>query len=416
MEATFNNDSFFFEIKSDDLEVEKSLTKIISEDAISLSITEEIGNLTTGSLSVLDKSHDYSRIIRNGMKIDISWGYKKFSPLRGLTSSIRTGMKCVVQKPSGSSDESGKTLYNATFYGLEFLNGKQHRQFDTGKRADVISQLMNDLDVDKVFINFEDQNSKVDTENPVVQSESSFSMIGRLAQKWGAIFHLGYMPSGKKAALFVSTSKVKSEPTKNFISSIVGISNRQKDLYYKDGSNSNVRSYTWEQHIGESGQGSNVNVQYINGKVVFIRRIAETRKVVTYRINPAKIQEKYKTKNIKETLALTKNLMSKTEFEEIQWAFDSVEEETAPEGLGFSINVEMLGDPKLTVPLDVRFVRGFPSVFAEANNPLDANKKNEYFVNRTVHKISKAGYFTSLKIVDSFAVNGTSIVQRKNIE
>ena len=412
MEASFNNGSYFFDITSPDLKLTNSVTKLITDDVVQLAISEEIGKLTTGTLTVRDNAHDFSRIFRQGIKFDISWGYKKWDPLQGMLNNIRTGLECVVQTPSGRANESGEVIYTVTFYALEFLSGKQHRVFDTGTKGTLITQLLADMEADEIFISFAQQKDRLDTENSIRQDESSFALLVELSRRWKCHFHIGYKPNGKKAALFIDSNKVKGITAKAYVGKIVNIID--KDLFYNDFDNSNVRSYDWKQHIGESGQGSNIEVRYINGQVVFIRRVAEVGRVTAYKINPGKIAARFQGKNIKETMELTRNLLSTTEFDQVKWAFDAVEESTAPEGLGFTINVKMMGDPRLTVPLSINFKKGFPSVLAEDVNPF--TRVNEYFALKTTHTISKTGYFTDLQIVDSFAVNGTAIAQRQNIE
>jgi len=50
MEISFNNDTYFFNMESQQLKLDKSINKLISNDIISFSITEELGKIVTGNL------------------------------------------------------------------------------------------------------------------------------------------------------------------------------------------------------------------------------------------------------------------------------------------------------------------------------------------------------------------------------
>lgn len=422
----------FFDITSKDLVGQKSVSKLVAKDVILFSIQEEIGKITTGTLNLYDPGWNYSRIFRNGISFEIGWGYRSIPGLGIFKAAApqRTGLRCVCQTPSGAGSENGDNTFSATFYATEFLSGRKHKVFQSGNRYSVITELLNDLgvDQDKQYIDFDSQNDVLTTEKSVRQMASSFAFLYELSREWKTTFHIGYQPNGKKVGLFINTSKIGQGNYEKYLKVLRGIDQRDKEFYYNvptkgiislpsDMNKSNVMSYTWQQHVGDSGQGSNVEVRYDpnSGQVLFIRRIAETKKVITYRINPLKIKQEFKGKDITETTSLLQNMLSKTSFDEVKWAFDAIEETTAPEGLGFSVNLKMPGDPFLTVPLIIKFRDGFPSFLQEGENPFDPNKVNEFFVRKTSHEFSKTGYFTTVEVVDSFAQNGSAIAQTDNI-
>ena len=59
MEVSFNNDTFFFNIECAQLKNDTSVNKLISEDVIEFSLTEEMGKLVSGSLSIHDELGAY---------------------------------------------------------------------------------------------------------------------------------------------------------------------------------------------------------------------------------------------------------------------------------------------------------------------------------------------------------------------
>ena len=157
MEIVFNEDSSFFEIESEDLKAgastkrDKKVTAIIEDDVISFTVNEELGKLTRGSLLMRDEYDVYSRIFRNGMRLNLTWGYKRFSP--GLINgsrgnrSIRTGLKCVIQQPSGGGDANAEKTYSVTFYGSDILAEKKHEITTAGTKFLLITKLMYILDI-----------------------------------------------------------------------------------------------------------------------------------------------------------------------------------------------------------------------------------------------------------------------------
>ena len=153
MEATFKQDTSYFSIDSPDLiglianitdpikkKKAQKVTKLIEDDVLSLSITEELGKITSGSLTVRDNDQIYSKILRNGVRFNLEWGYKKwFKNLVKLKANNknelvgngnRKGLQCIIQKPGGGGDNQGQTTYTMTFFGNEILNDKVYNVYN----------------------------------------------------------------------------------------------------------------------------------------------------------------------------------------------------------------------------------------------------------------------------------------------
>ncbi len=114
-----NKDSSFFTIVSPDIvETEQDLTSKI----ISLTINEEMGRLPYGTLTLYDPTLIYSRILRNGLKLDVTWGYKRWDDSEKSVVLVslntdeisgrreRRGFNAIVSAPSGSGTQDGKLI------------------------------------------------------------------------------------------------------------------------------------------------------------------------------------------------------------------------------------------------------------------------------------------------------------------
>jgi hypothetical protein len=441
METIFKNDSSFFYIESEDIQgaianaelpfkknqnisdlalgkSAQSVTALISNDTQSLTITEELGKITTGTLALKDESHIYSKIFRTGMKFNLTWGYKSWdvqastrakldNPNELLGNGVRKGLRCIIQQPGGGGDNSGTVTYNVTFFANEILNGKEYRRFDFGTYRSVVIQLFSDLDVNDFVIDFRDQNQALSTSRTLRQREGSFKLLLRLATQFKAFMHIGYKQNGEKIGIFIDGYKLDSIAMQRYMNSITGGIGSEKTLFYNDGEKGNVKNYTWQHHIGESGQGSGVNVVIINGQPVFQRFIAEEQKVITYKLNNKKISAKLKNSDSFKKTLFSKNMLNATEFKQVEWAFDEVETVTAPEGIGFSVNCNMMGDPLLMIPLRVIFKGNWPSPLRQDQS---AGSIIKFFLRKATHTFNKAnGYSMTADIADTYTINGSFV-------
>ena len=405
MELGWSNETWFMDITSPDLlGLEKNVSRIINEDFLTFSITEEMAKCTTGTLSVNDNHNFYSRVFRNGMKLKISFGYKKNDLLLGLLlKTWRDNMTAIVSTPSGGGAENGLSTYNITFYSDDVLQRKQKKTFDFGVRFSVLSALFQDLGIFAPLIDYNDSSVAISKKAPVIQWESSFKMLNRLAKEWHCHFQVGYNQAGVKTGMFIDEYKIG---TTGFVyNSAMTFNPLPKELYYNAGSNSNVKSYSWQQHIGESGQGDNVQIRIgVDGKPIFERRVAKGQTVMTYQLNPQKIAAAYaNAKDLTKKTDLFTEFLNARDFEEVKWAFDAVESSTAPQGAGFTVNVEMIGDPNIVPGQQVKFKDGFPSILSQSESPLSPII---YYVLKVTNTMSQRQYTTSLEIVDSYTLNG----------
>ena len=421
MEATYNNGTAFFYIESPDFQSAikgmNSVNKLISQDVISFTITEELGKLTTGSLQMRDPTGVYSRIFRNGLRFNISWGYKSWNQdlqSLGVNSvlprGIRQGLKCVVVTPSGAGGEDGQQTHAVSFMALEALSNARHKVFDSGVRGDVVASAFTDLDITNYIIDFPTKKERLSTRNSVRQSENSFSFLRQIAEKWGAYVLIGHKPNGDKIGLFLDANKTSSTSSNKYTSDVLGIvKTDEKEFYYNSGSKSNVKSYSWAQNIGENGGGDDVQITLVSGKVVTARRVMENQTVTLWRLNEEKLQRHVDgLKTMDEKIQFMNWVKDAKDFKTVSKFFIKTPTTTAPQGEGFTINMACHGDPFLTVMLVCRFKTGFP---VSISSPKDG--VTTFNIKRATHSFSKGDYSTELEIVDSFNLTGSHMYIEK---
>lgn len=413
-ELGWSNGSYFFDVTSQDvLGADQNVTRIINEDAINFSLTEEMGKVTTGAISVNDNHNYYSRIFRNGMRLVLSYGYKKADFFQDvLNNTARSNIHAIIQSPSGGGGNDGLSSFNITYYSNDVLNSKTYKVFDSDTRFTVVTKLMLDLDVVLPVIDFEGGYIPVTKKTPIRQWESSFSLLNRLAKEWNCLFKIAHNQAGVKTAMFIDSNKVKT--TGLAFNGTIIFNPSAKSLYFNTLGKSNVKSYSWQQHIGESGQGDNVSIRIgIDGKPVFERRVAEGQKTITYRLDPSKIEAKYASvKDIGAKTQLFQQFINASDFNEVKWAFTQVETSTAPQGQGFTINVELVGDPTILTGQEVIFAGGFPSILTQTQDGLSPIS---FYVLKATHNINKREYSTSLEIVDSYTLNGSFLQNTREL-
>ena len=411
IELTYNNGTAYFSIESPDfISANKSADKMISEDVISFSITEELGKLISGSLQLRDESGIYSKMFRNGRRFSITFGYKSWNQnlanigINSKTSrGIRQGIRCQVETPSGSGNETGETIYNVTFIGMEFLVGKLNKVYESGTRYDVVSQAMKDAGISQVMIDFEDANTRVTTKDSIMQRESPINFLHDLAKRFKAFFTIYNKPDGTSVGVFINTKKVKSPQLKGIVASTLKITD-EKNLYYNCGQLSNVKSFDWQQHIGESGQGDGVSMQLVEGKMVYTHYVADSSGTVKlYKLNEEKVRKATKSgADIKKSV----EILGAKQFSDVKQYFDPCDSPLAPQGAGFTINVKMHGDPMIFVLLKVYFKGGFPAPLTQT---IDIGGKLQYYVKRVTHTFNKSEFSTDVEIVDTYNLNGSNI-------
>ena len=100
------------------------------------------------------------------------------------------------------------------------------------------------------------------------------------------------------------------------------------------------------------------------------------------------------------------NIANAKTFEEVKRFFDPVDTPLAPQGMGFTANVLMKGDPRLTALTKVVFKNGFPAPLMQE----DSNKAIiKFFIRKVTHTFNKSEYACSVEVVDTYTLTGSFI-------
>lgn len=401
-------DNSFFTVESDDI----ALTdRVISQDIKSITITEKMDGLPTGTLTFNDPSHIYSRIFRTGAPLKISWGYRdqdtspdsliekqiNFDEVTG--SLVRRGLEVFVSSPSGGGSAGGEITYQCNFTAYGFRGGKDSRTFETGSKADVIKKVFDELGVSegKSYINFQNGIDRLGSNRSVRQDETNYRFLTKLAREWRALFQISFTPDGQAAAVFIDPDKIGKIPWAFWTT---GAQGKSHVLGYKD-EISNVISYSWSSNEGESGVGESVQVEFVDGQPVFRRFVAEQETVISYRLIPERIQEAFDQTegDFEDNIQLAQELLSAKDFEEVERFFEPIESTTAPSGYGYRIKAKMLGNPLYCPPNEIKINKGFPDRLG--------GDKSKYYLNTVTHTIDQSGYKMDVEVVDVFTLSPT---------
>lgn len=394
-----------------------------SGDVINLTINEEAQQFVTGSISFLDPSYKYTNDFRPGTKFSINWGYKnrnsnlalqsllQKNPQELTTQGIRRGQNCLVTTPSWSGSEKGEIIYTCGFMGGERENNTGRRKvYTSGTKRNFISQIFTNLGVSDTLINFETMNDNLSAENYQIQNQTDFKFLLMLAYEWRCTFKIGYSQSGQLKGIFVDNIKVGGNETKSFIMDMTGGIGSTKLIEYGIGSNPNVSSWTGKQHIGDNGMGDGVRIDIIDGKPVFTKYVVEAGQVKAYKLNEKKIQD-FANKHSKDSGAIMKNVLKAPNMDATVWETTKVKDfftpelmSTAPQGLGYSGNLEMIGDTGMTPYIELKFGIGFPP-------PLkDPPEITKFICKKVSHNLSSNGYKMSVGFADLItAFNGSQV-------
>jgi hypothetical protein len=404
----FNKDSSFFEIVDSDITVPE---KDFSDNVLSLTLTEEMGKMNSGSMRIYDPEHFYSKILRMGVKLTLSWGYKRFdSALESVFSLIspsevtgpinRGKLNAVVMSPSGSLGQDGTVIYNCNFYAREFLLGGTKNVYSTGTKKTVVETVFLRMGFTVSFVKFDRMTEVITPDTQVIQYENDYKFVLRLAQEWQCIFRTGNDVLGNFIALFINPKYVDDTLFLNLVTG--AFKGGSINLDYKDGAR-NVIEASWKNHAGESGSGDSVQLTYMNGKPTFIRYIAQSETVKAWRFVPERVEKKLRgAPDFKSRALLVKEYLNASDFEQVKWAFEPIESSTAPQGLGYSVNAKVLGNPLITAPMSVTFGKGFPDFLS--------HRLLNYYLRKVEHTIDRSGYFCNLDIVDILTLTGGSFI------
>jgi len=372
----------------------------------------------------------YTNVLK-GKKITCKWGYSNidlsgqqafrkqsnskelFSPT--LVNRVVSGR---IKNPSGGGDEHGVFTFNCSFLGREYEDKSKVRAkpFTSGKKGDVIAQVFADMGIDNYYIDFKRQNEILTRDTAVRRDESNFRFLARYSQEWRAMFRIATSnkfinpyadpPEYSMVGLFCDYDK--DTTIQAFLEDTLGASGDSSTFEYKLSGSPNVKSYTWQHHQGESGSGDNVRVAVVNGKTEFYFTKADTEKVQYYKLNTALMQKELSQQG---NIASQAQWLSKM-FEEANKGMDNlvnqkyfypVNETTAPQGIGLSATLEVIGNPLYTCPARAKFSKGFPDFFLTKKGLI-------FYQTRVSHKINRSGYTCSIQVADSFTVSGGSLV------
>jgi hypothetical protein len=192
----------------------------------------------------------------------------------------------------------------------------------------------------------------------------------------------------------MDNDKVGNSLMPKWVSSATGSTHA---IGYK-GEISNVISYNWKSNESENGVGSNVQLDFVDGRVVLRRFVAEQEKVITYRLRPERIKEAIadvEGDGIAAQTQVVKDLLSTNDFEDIKHFFDPYESTTAPQGFGYRITAQQIGNPLVMPPNQIIINNGFPDRLG--------GRQAKYYINKVTHNIDKTGYKMSTEIVDVFS-------------
>lgn len=405
-----NKDTSFFKVFSPDIDLDET---DMSRDLISLTITERLGAMPQGSLQFYDKNHIYSRILRTGAQLKLTWGYGEFNYTEGIVDSDlnldeitgnveRRGYAGFISSPGGAGASSGVITYDCNFTAYGFRGEDKSLPYTSGTRADVVIQAFTDIGILPInmIIDFTQGTEKLSTARSVRQDETTFAFLTRIAKEWRALFSVSFNQQGLPVGIFIDHSKVaKSE----ILQKTLNAKGANHFIGFK-GEISNVKSYTWKSNESESGVGHNVQMEIIDGQPIFRRYVAEQETVITYKLNTDRIKAAFDEKETDGIVAQTKlmtELLSAKNFEEIAHFFDPYESTTAPQGFGYKININMNGNPLYSPPNIVSLANGFPDRLG--------NKQTIYYLNKVTHTINRSGYSMSCEVVDAFTFSDIGV-------
>lgn len=392
--SLYNHDGTWFSVTSTDVPVDT----IISNDVISLNITEEMAKMDSGSIQLLDRNLIYSRLLRPGAKLKVSWGVRK-----GLSTALsRSPIEVMINSPSGSGDENGRCIYNVSFMALGFRGDQGNRWYETGTKADVVADAMSRIGIStsNQEISFTRGSEAITSNTKVVQYESDFRFLVRCADEWRCAFRIGYNQKGKMIGCFVDYSKLK---TSSFASSVGGSSSVQLEYGgsgFAPTGNANVLSYSWNDHSMDAAQGDGARIVIVDGVPQIYRTVVENETVKYYRLVPERIEAELKSVDTtSDRTTLMMNYLSAKTFDEVKRFFVEDTTTTAPQGSGIEVNAKMMGDPSITASLVASFGSGFPDRIGA--------KDRTWWIRKASHDITSSGYFSTVDIADAYSFSPT---------
>jgi len=373
--ATDNKGFFKIKLKSSNKQG-KDIENEITEKVISFSVSESMGEITSGQIQVYDNDFYFADNLVSGTGMAIEWGYiqpdlsylyasknvNTEDDIRG--ASTRKGIQARVLSPSGSGSSTGIITYNCSFYTNEYSDETEFEVYNL--KMQTINELFKKIGVKKSIIRIDNANERF---NSILQRESDYNLLKHLANKWGVLFKTWYMQGGTLSAFFVQPEFLKKAVFANVFNGVK--SGSVITLDYKAG-RCNVKSYNLSMHIVDNGGGQHQKVTFTNEKPVY--EISDA--------NPAPSSADSKSPDRAIAQLTAKKITTQVD--------------TEKPGVGYNINANVIANPLWTPGMIVKFGEGFPAFLKAKNANID------FYVKRVTHTISKSGYDMSIEIGDIF--------------
>jgi len=356
----FKADNAFFKVTLDGSDYH-----VLSPNVKSLTLTEELNKGIIGSLSLNDPNYVAHSKIRTGTQILITWGYGLSFPTSIFPRSIGeiTGLpqrtiKAIVQAPAGNGQENGDVGYDINFYEREMRDDRLTRVFTNGDNSNLVRQVMGEMGVSDMEINFEKGSEAITDQTPVRQHGTNHNFLVELAERFHAAYRVTTIGS-HKLGIFVDFKKLG---TSTFAKKLSGAFGTKRTLSWRTDV-ANVTKWNFNENFGEGGTGDSVTIRVdAQGNRTFDRKVIEGGSIVTWRLEPDRVKaELIKNKDLGTQVEFVARIAETKTFEEVKRFFSRVEERTAPQGPGYEIGLSMFGDPFLTPPMEVVFDKSFPS-------------------------------------------------------
>jgi hypothetical protein len=372
------------------------------KDLISLTVTEELGKITQGSIKLHDHHLTYARLLSTGAQLALSWGYASSGDIGDVgriadeLTAVRTrrGLRVMLMNPAGSGS-GGDVEFSANFWAVDVRGLQQHILYQGMTRGAMIAQVMQRLGIATPEVNFTSASINLTAGTAERQAETDFAFLARKAQEWRCHLAVGHDPQGVPVGAFVDVDKIDQSAV---VQRITGSTASGVELAYNAGDASNCQSYEWQCHEGENGAGDGVQMVMVNGVPQMIRYTVEGETVKTWRLNEQRLQDDYGKRDLRGQFSLTLEIATAKDFDQVKKYFDAVDQTTAPNGRGYTVTTKVLGNPLLVPPCRVQFGEGFPDRLRQKGNVESPGVR--FFLLRNTHSIDRSGYFGALEIVD----------------
>jgi hypothetical protein len=393
----YKRDTAFFDIK-----VGGASVGLLNRHVKNIVIVEEVGKTAQGTINFLDRNLVISNLLHAGSEISIEWGYKSWDMGKLLTAPLgewRGGLSRTIRgfllSPGGGGDTGGNV--NLSFEWIDYKGGRNKQKNKTwtqGTRHDAVRDVLESAGCIEVEIDFEGMNQSVSQAAPIRQDGTDQQTLVAWAREWNAIFSMGQTTLGI-AAVFISASKLARS---GLAGKVAGAYGNHRTFEYMT-PEANVISFDWKQNIGENGAGDKVTIYTDDhGEMHMVKQPIPGQTTITYVLDQDAVNREMKTTpNVGELVQDILTLRSLRP-DILERFFKKQESTTAGNGIGYEINLQIIGDQSLTATGKAKFGGGMPGFFF--NTDLD------WIIRKVTHTISEKSYLTSVNIADAYSANG----------